>query len=132
MVTFAVEGTPTGQGSMKHVGNGRIVHASKKLAAWRKAVHEQATKVAQLNDQLVGPLSVIIVVHVATPKRPMSRWPISRATGDIDKHARAILDSLTTSGLIVDDSHVIYLNIRKHYSPEWTGARITIREGNYA
>lgn len=131
MVTFTVEGQPAGQGSMKHVGKGRIIHASKRLGPWRQAIIDQAAKVLEHTDQLVGPLSVIIVVHVKRPLKPKSRWAISRATGDIDKHARAILDALQISQLILDDAHVIYLNIRKHYDPDWQGARITVREGNH-
>ena len=122
---FYVAGIPKPQGSMRHVGRGRIIHSSPALIPWRdKIVH---TIQEQECDPFDGPVYVSIHVFLPLPKKPKHRQPISRATGDIDKHARCTLDALQQSGIIHDDAQVIELHICKRYSETVTGTGITIR-----
>ena len=44
LLQFYVVGDPAPQGSKKHVGNGRFIESSKKLAPWRAAVADSAFK----------------------------------------------------------------------------------------
>ena len=122
---FYIAGIPKPQGSMRHVGHGRIIHSSKKLIPWRDQVI--AGIQAQQPDPFDGPVSVRIHVFLPMPKKPMNALPISRATGDIDKHARCTLDALQLSGILKDDSQVVDLHICKRYAETVIGLAITIR-----
>lgn len=125
---FYVGGIPKPQGSMRHVGRGRIIHSSKKLIPWRD--HIIATIQAQDPEPFTGPVDVRLHVFLPMPKKPMHALPISRATGDVDKHARCTLDALQLSGVIRDDSQVVDLHVCKRYAETTTGIAITIRSHN--
>lgn len=122
---FYIKGIPKPQGSMRHVGHGRIIHSSPKLIPWRD--HIVNTIKASEPDAFEGPVSVRIHVFLPMPKKPKHHLPISRATGDVDKHARCALDALQLSGIIADDSQVTDLHICKRYAELITGIAITIR-----
>lgn len=124
-VEFYIAGIPKPQGSMRHVGRGRIIHSSKKLIPWRDTVVQHIQ--ARQPDPFDGPVSVRIHVFLPMPKKPMHPLPISRATGDVDKHARCTLDALQLSGIIRDDSQVVDLHVCKRYAETITGLAITIR-----
>ena len=49
LIEFWVEGIPRPQGSKRHVGNGRMVEASKHTAGWRKAVSQAALAALPVN-----------------------------------------------------------------------------------
>ena len=122
---FYIPGIPKPQGSMRHVGRGRIIHSSPALLPWRERIVQAILD--QECDPFDGPVHVRIHVFLPIPKKPKHRLPISRATGDIDKHARCTLDALQLSGIIPDDSHVVDLHVCKRYSENVTGVGITIR-----
>ena len=122
---FYITGIPKPQGSMRHVGHGRIIHSSKKLIPWRDQVI--ANIQARQPDPFHGPVSVSIHVFLPMPKKPTNLLPITRTTGDIDKHARCTLDALQLSGIIHDDSQVVDLHVCKRYAETITGIAITIR-----
>lgn len=122
---FYIVGIPKPQGSMRHVGHGRIIHSSPKLLPWRD--HVMATIMSKQPDPFTGPVSVRIGVFLTTPKKPKHPLPISRMAGDIDKHARTILDAMQLSGLIQDDSQVCDLKISKRYAEDISGVTINIR-----
>jgi Holliday junction resolvase RusA-like endonuclease len=112
-VEFSVEGVPVGQGSLRHVGNGRLVHTAK-LITWREKVVEAVQDQAQLTDMVTGPVCVIMhfrVPHLTT----RAKWPSTRSSHDLDKLVRAIGDALTMGGLIEDDSRIIKLQATKRY-----------------
>lgn len=130
MLVVTVSGTPAPQGSKKHVGNGRMVESSKALRPWRKHVTETVT--ASLGDWELtkDPIKVRISFElqrpesVSNPKRKNWReHPTVKP--DVDKLARAILDSLT--GVVyVDDSQVIKLTVEKRYVEAKPQTTITV------
>nr|BAR30348.1 Holliday junction resolvase (Rus) [uncultured Mediterranean phage uvMED] len=143
LIEFWVEGIPRPQGSKRHVGNGRMVEASKHTAGWRKAV-SQAALAAFTGEPISGPVGV--AVHFLFP-RPKShyrtgrnaemlrqgapKFPTTRAVGDIDKLARALCDavSVTSGGSVLqDDSLVQWLYGQKEWAArnEASGAYVRI------
>lgn len=133
MTTIRIEvtGTPKPKGSLKHIGRGRLVEQVAGSAPWRQAVAWAARD--QHNGQpITGPTLVMFEVRVTPPKSAPKRritWPVTRSSGDIDKHARNVLDALKDGGVLVDDSQVVELTARKrHCLPgETPGAVITVR-----
>lgn len=115
---------PAPQGSKRHVGRGRLLEQSKRVAPWRQAVDHAArlaVVASHLEQPLDGPLSVEIVFTVrkpaSAPKRRIT-WPTTRDSGDIDKLIRSTFDALTTGGAIADDSRVVEVTARKVFPGE--------------
>lgn len=125
---FEVRGRPAPKGSLRHVGNGRMVEQVKGSKPWRVTVASAASQAATWQGwtTLTGPVEVIAVVQVPHLKKPRM-WPITRSSGDLDKHARNLLDAIVDAGLIVDDSQVVALHLTKRY---WStpGASVSVRE----
>ena len=124
---FFVPGRPVSQGSKTVVfsaeGRPRLIDGRgsrpRALAAWRDAVAQTAF-VWTRGRQLEGPVVVECVFFLARPKRqsPARDWPIQRASGDVDKLARAVLDALTGVAF-ADDVQVVGLRATK----QWAGTR---------
>lgn len=125
---------PAPQGSKRHVGRGRLLEQSKRVAPWREAVDTAARaamtarhvrqyggRPAGAPDPLDGPLSLEVVFTVRKPaSAPKTRvtWPTTRDSGDIDKLLRSTFDALTTGGAIADDSRVVEVTARKVFPGE--------------
>lgn len=134
--TFVV-GTPAPQGSKRHVGNGRMIESSKKVAPWRQAV---AWELAQAkHGMFTGPVAANIVFYLARPKyhfgtgrnegKLKDSAPIfSDKKPDLDKLLRSTLDAITTSGAVVDDAQIVLINAVKMYANpgQPTGALIEL------
>ena len=132
-----IESAP--QGSKKHVGRGIMVETCKRLKSWRKEVSLRAKLIV---DQIIEePVEVEVVFWF---KRPLKHYLLNgmvrqsapvyitnKNKGDIDKHCRALLDSLTKSAF-ADDSQVVSLHAVKKYceTDSQTGATIKIRSIN--
>lgn len=125
---------PAPQGSKRHVGQGRLLEQSKRVAPWRVAVDEAARAAMTVRHMLKyggmpaappqpldGPLSVEIVFTVrkpaSAPKRRVT-WPTTRDSGDLDKLLRSSFDALTTGGAIADDSRIVEVSSRKVFPGE--------------
>lgn len=119
---FSVAGTPRPQGS-KRVVRGRLLEASRHVAAWREAVRQAATEAMPDGyEPHDGQVEVSLVFLMPRPKghvgarglRPSAPTsPLGRP--DVDKLARAVLDALT--GVIFrDDSQVVLLTASKEYA----------------
>jgi crossover junction endodeoxyribonuclease RusA len=126
---FIVTGTPAPKGSLRHVGNGRLVEQVKGSRPWREQVVIAA---AQARDSAgwetaTGPVQVDAIVLIERPKTSKHEHPITRSSGDVDKHARNLLDALVDAQIVRDDSQVIRLRIDKTHAPR-AGANITIRK----
>lgn len=132
-LTFQVIGTPAPQGSKRHVGGGRMVESSKKVAPWRTDVAHRAAEA--MTDQHVstftGPVDVNIqfTLHMPKGRRAADRkrgsmW--STRKPDLDKLTRSTLDALVTAGVLSDDSIVAVLWVSKRETTGVTGARISI------
>ena len=129
-----IESAP--QGSKKHVGRGIMVETCKRLKSWRKEVSLRAKLI--VDEIIEEPVEVEVVFWF---KRPLKHYlpngmvrqsaPVyitNKNKGDIDKHCRALLDSLTKSAF-ADDSQVVSLHAVKKYceTESQTGATIKIR-----
>lgn len=131
VVEFTVAGTPVAQGSKKVVPAGgfhRAVESNEaNLRPWRAAVAAEARAAMDLADPMRG--AVALELEFRTP-RPRSHFgsgrnadvvrpgaPPARVTApDVDKLARAVLDSCT--GIVfVDDAQVVELVARKLFGP---------------
>ncbi|BAR14273.1 Holliday junction resolvase (Rus) [uncultured Mediterranean phage uvMED] len=132
-----IESAP--QGSKKHVGRGIMVETCKRLKSWRKEVSLRAKLI--VDEIIVEPVEIEVVFWF---KRPLKHYlpngmvrqsaPVyitNKNKGDLDKHCRALLDSLTKSAF-ADDSQVVSLHAVKKYceTESQTGATIKIRSIN--
>ena len=116
LIAYTVSGNPAPQGSKRHVGNGRMIEASKRLKPWRDAVIAATQEMASTVEQLEGPLTVKLEFRVPRPKTVTRSHPITRSSGDLDKLIRAVLDGITIGELIQDDSQVVNIRASKRYS----------------
>ena len=129
-----IESAP--QGSKKHVGRGIMVETCKRLKSWRKEVSLRAKLIV---DEIIDEQVEVEVVFWF--KRPLKHYlpngmvrqsaPVyitNKNKGDLDKHCRALLDSLTKSAF-ADDSQVVSLHAVKKYceTESQTGATIKIK-----
>lgn len=113
METFVVLGLPVPQGSMKHVGGGRIVSKSPKLKEWR-------SKVAQVVRDQAGepayPDAVSITVTFVMPKPKTVKRDLPTVPPDLDKLQRAIGDALSIDvKYLNDDSQITEWHAYKTY-----------------
>lgn len=119
-LVLEVRDRPVPQGSMRHIGGGRILSTNdRELKTWREAVKTAAVGALGDNGPLTGPVAVETTFTLAkpgsAPKRRTS-WPVKRP--DVDKLARGVLDALTAAGVWTDDAQVVELTARKVYPEE--------------
>lgn len=115
---FYVHGSPAPQGSKTaYVRGGRavLVEANKRLPEWRSAVTEAARLAMHDLEQVVPfdqPLKMVVTFFIERPKKPKhEQYPGSKP--DLDHYIRAVGDSLTRAGAIVDDSLIVEIVARK-------------------
>jgi Holliday junction resolvase RusA-like endonuclease len=127
LLSIRVLGTPRPKGSMRHVGNGRMIEQLAGSGDWRQDVITTAHVKILGRDGFpyAGPVVVDIVLEFRPPKKP-GIYPHTRSSGDIDKHARNILDALQDAGVIKDDAAVVNLRVAKRWAADAPGARITL------
>ncbi|HEY8590687.1 MAG TPA: RusA family crossover junction endodeoxyribonuclease [Naasia sp.] len=125
MIEFEVAGVPVPQGSKTAfvVGRRAVItdQNAKVLKPWRTAVAEAAQYAAFGRTEELLPLrkaqaalDVDLVFLLPRPASVKRSWP--SVSPDIDKLARSVLDGLTASGLIRDDSQIVRLVALKRYS----------------
>jgi Holliday junction resolvase RusA-like endonuclease len=114
-VSLSVTGNPASQGSHA-IMNGRIVQVnSSKHKAWRKAIVQEA--IATLPDDwqpIDEPCELIVNFYLPKPKTVDRQLP--SVSPDLDKLIRAVGDSLTDSGVVIDDSRIVRISARKLYA----------------
>ncbi|MFY1686439.1 RusA family crossover junction endodeoxyribonuclease [Plantactinospora sp. WMMB782] len=130
-VRIIVSGDPKPKGSLKHIGRGRLVEQVAGSGTWRQRV-AWAARQQHSGPPIAEPVAVTFVVCITPPKSAPKRritWPATRSSGDIDKHARNLLDALVDGRVIADDSRVVEIRGRKrHCLPgESSGAVILVR-----
>lgn len=131
-IQFSVGGVPIPKGSMRHIGNGRMVDQTK-VKPWMSLIRKAAIEVAR-GQTIELPCSVEVEFRFARPASARNRlYPHLRSVGDIDKLSRAVLDALqgtkTEIGLLSDDSLVVDLIARKRYLDYGEpGATIIVKE----
>jgi len=107
-----VEGTPIQQGSMRHVGHGRMIHnKAVELAAWRADI-ANAAKLAGCTP-ILDPIEITMRFRVKRPKSVKRDHPT--VAPDLDKYIRGVNDGLTGVAF-ADDSQVIKIIASKEYS----------------
>jgi Holliday junction resolvase RusA-like endonuclease len=130
MTSFSiwVSGKAAPQGSKKgYVINGRaiLVDASEGNKAWRKKV----TETVKAHEQYIrykGAVNVSLAFYMEKAKSNKTGFMMQKP--DIDKLARSVLDALTDSETIEDDSRVVHLTCSKTWADEQPGVLITISQ----
>lgn len=140
-VLFVVYGDPSPQGGTKSVPINtksgkriyrKVTEGGVNLKSWRQEIAGAAEIQAQTHGCHDGPLRLEVEFRFAMPKsRP--RWAILQkfllriSAPDLDKLVRAVGDSLTAGGLIVDDRLICQCKSSKVEVFEgWTGVAIRV------
>jgi len=126
-VSLSVTGDPASQGSHA-IMRGRIVQVnSTKHKAWRKAIVQEAIAILPDDWQPIDePCELIVNFYM--PKPASVKRSLPTVSPDLDKLIRAVGDSLTDSGIVVDDSRIVRISARKLYAEGIEpGATILVR-----
>jgi Holliday junction resolvase RusA-like endonuclease len=126
-VSLSVIGDPASQGSHA-IMQGRIVQVnSKKHKAWRNAITQQALATLPADWEPIDEACELIV-NFYMPKPASAKRSLPTVSPDLDKLIRAVGDSLTDSGVVVDDSRIVRISARKLYAQGIEpGATIVVR-----
>lgn len=114
MLELFIAGVPRPQGSKNAYRRGTrvvMVEANKHLPEWRQAVYE-ALSASGLKFE--GAVMVMTTFYLPRPKTNKRLYATTKP--DVDKLQRAIGDSLTKAGTIVDDSYIVTWNAAKAYA----------------
>lgn len=129
---FYAYGDPAPQGSKRHIGNGRMIEASKKLKPWRAAVADAVFRsyVSTGDDRsFTQPVIVTATFYLPKPIRPKFKlWPATMP--DLDKLQRSLGDALSIdAGLLADDGLIVWWNAQKVWAAvrEDAGVKVSIR-----
>ena len=129
-VSLSVVGDPASQGSHA-IMQGRIVQVnSKKHKAWRNAITQTALETLPADwEPIDEPCELIVNFYM--PKPASATRSLPTVSPDLDKLIRAVGDSLTDSGVVVDDSRIVRISARKLYAIGIEpGANIEVRTLN--
>lgn len=127
--SFVVPGEPIGQGSMKHIGNGRMIASNdKKLRAWRGEIVLAIQSKLQSDEMFFdGPTKLEVHFCITRPKTVKREFPTTPY--DADKLVRAVGDGCTDSGVISDDAIFVDIVASKRYGNGCPyGAHVTLSE----
>jgi crossover junction endodeoxyribonuclease RusA len=129
MFQLFVAGDPRPQGSKKAFNRGKhivLVEANKDLPAWRETMKRMfELKMLELDNPFITAISVSITFWLRRPKSVSRQY--ATGTYDIDKLTRAVLDSLQSANVIVNDNLVVDLNVRKTYADDHEpGMQVTV------
>jgi Holliday junction resolvase RusA-like endonuclease len=114
-ISLSVIGDPASQGSHA-IMQGRIVQVnSKKHKAWRTAITQTALATLPADWQPIDePCELIVNFYM--PKPASVKRSLPTVSPDLDKLIRAVGDSLTDSGVVLDDSRIVRISARKLYA----------------
>lgn len=113
---------PAPQGSKRHVGNGRMIEASKKVAPFREAIGWAVDRLyAETGDdsKFTQPVVVTATFILPRPKTVKRLWPSK--SPDLDKLCRSLNDGLSLERygqLIEDDGLIVQMHAEKIYGTE--------------
>lgn len=127
-VVIDVLGVPAPQGSKRAfvVGNRAVItEDSKKTAPWRDSVSAAGVVAMAGSAAFDGALRVEIEFRMPRPRSVKRAHPSVKP--DVDKLARAVLDSLSAAAVIVDDARIVSLTAEKVYA-DIPGATIRVTE----
>jgi crossover junction endodeoxyribonuclease RusA len=134
-IRAVIPGHPAPKGSLKCVGGPkgrghRLVEDNARTGPWREKIAGWLRKEWPADRRAADrqPVGAEVTVSIERPaghygtgrnaavlKASAPRYPVSHATGDVDKHARLTLDALQDAGVLPDDCIVVELNVRKAY-----------------
>ena len=121
-VNWTTVGDPTPQGSKRYVGNGIMVESSKNLPFWREQlINDIANAADGCKFESGVQISLIfrfpcLQSHLNTKGQLKPNAPFFKITRpDIDKLCRGVLDAITLSGVIRDDSFCFSIEAQKVY-----------------
>ena len=127
-VDFWVSGEPIGQGSMRHIGGGRMIASNQKvLKAWRLAIAGAAR--AATDYGFDGAVKVKVTFWVSRrPRDKKDEYPVHPY--DLDKLCRAVGDAISIEcDLVANDSQIIeWLAVKRFTNVGEPGAQITVTE----
>lgn len=129
LVVFEVPGAPVTQGSKSVTKRGVMYDSNAAvLKPWRGLVTAVAAR-HRLPAPLDGPVELRLRFFLPRPRSHYRTgrnshllrdsappFPHGRGTGDLDKLTRAVGDSLTDAGVIVDDSIIVDERLSKRYA----------------
>ncbi len=126
MLTVFIPGQPKPQGSkvlgQRKDGSAYMREANRNARPWRSVVIDALKPIA--TEPLDGAVRVHLHFYMPLLKKTPAH-PITRSSYDVDKLARNMLDALSLSGIIHDDSQVVSLIATKEYS-ERSGVQIRV------
>ena len=136
MIDIFVEGSPKAQGSLKHVGNGRLIHG-KGMVAWRNHIESTLKQWAGTWfggwEPLDEPVEVHAKFYLQRPKKP--RLDHAATSLDLDKLQRCVGDALERSGVLKNDARIVRWRAEKHWTHDientdghTPGVRIKVRK----
>ena len=97
---------------MRHIGNGRMIHAKdKELKIWRELIGWKAKEAGATPSSM--PIFMVMNFRVKKPKSVKRIFPT--VPPDLDKYIRGVLDALTGIAYL-DDSQVITIQATKRYA----------------
>ncbi|MGV9181826.1 RusA family crossover junction endodeoxyribonuclease [Arcanobacterium canis] len=120
--SFEVAGDPKTQGSMTHVGGGRMIH-NPELVVWRNRVQAAAVRAALargIRIPIDDPVHVEAHFRLEKPGRPGK--PLGATGLDLDKLQRAIGDALSPDAkvrqgkVLSNDNRIVSWQASKHWA----------------
>ena len=131
MIDIFIPGRPAPQGSKRHVGNGVMIESCKTVKPWRESIRsalitDRGKPIERFEGAVVCILDFVLPRPKTTPKRST---PEATKKPDIDKLSRAVLDAITSAGVIVDDSYIVDMHPKKRLAElgKAPGLRLRLR-----
>lgn len=129
-IWIRASGTPVPQGSktagLTKSGRAFVRDANPRLKDWRETVAQATWQAMDGREPLEGPVHVDVWLYFHRPKSNRTTHPISRKTGDGDKHLRAINDAITDGGGWLDDSQIVSQSFQKLWADEHAGPGVVV------
>jgi Holliday junction resolvase RusA-like endonuclease len=119
MIQVFVPGVAQPQGSKNAYNRGGrcvLVEANKNLPVWRAFVTDKLEEANAGCEPMTGAISLTAIFFMPRPKSVTRALPSVKP--DLDKLIRAIGDSATASGCILDDSQICEIVAHKVYEAE--------------
>ena len=119
--SFVAYGEPVGQGSMRHIGGGRIIASNDKaLKLWRAtiaaAVNEKRREVGKWT--FTGAVGLEVRFFVSR-KKSHAKLDLPVKPYDLDKQLRAVNDGISIDcDLVENDSQVVRIDASKAFGDE--------------
>lgn len=123
LIDLWIPGDPKAQGSMKHVGKGRLIHEPE-MVKWRDHIiatcRQWVGTYFGMWEPIDAPVDVAVKFYLQRPAKPgLER----AATGlDLDKLQRCVGDALEKSGVLKNDARIVrWTNPEKDWTHDFPG-----------